>query len=134
MPQVRTCGCDLCRVAIGGADGGVVFSSAGGRSVAIGVGLPHAATLLIVGLEAEGRLGEGVGFDGMSDAAGRRSEALLVAGPMLVCGEKWGVGRHRPIGWLFILRRPGAEREKPTLVGLLWPMMAGSIVGGRALI
>ena len=62
-------------------------SAAGGRSEAIGAGLPHVATLLIVVLEAEGRLGGGVGVDGMLDAAGRCREALLVTGPMLVCGD-----------------------------------------------
>ena len=85
--------------------------------MAIGVSLPHAATLLIVGLEGEGRLGGGVEVDGMSDASGRRREALLVARPMLVFGDNWGVLRHWTIMGLFILRCPGAEREKPTLVG-----------------
>ena len=83
----RIIGGNWWEVAIGWSGRGCCCSAAGVRLVAIGVGLSHCATLLIVGLEAEGRLGGGVGVDGMSDAAGRCREALLVTGPMLVCGD-----------------------------------------------
>ena len=64
--------------------------------MAIGVGLPHAATLLIVGLEAEGRLGGGVGVDGsffFFGATGCRRRPMGLWGfwrPVLVGGNNVG--------------------------------------------
>ena len=55
--------------------------------------------------------GEAWGSTGCLDAAGRRREALFVVGPIRLA---WTIGGSPPLAdeGLFLMRRPGAEREK----------------------